>query len=367
MAGAVRRWLRRLGLGLGGLVVGLVLAELLARLWTPNAGTQLYFNTPDTLPDNLYRSHPTLAIEPTPGFDQYVSSVDYLSRVRINGLGLRNPELDPADKRPRWLAVGDSFTMALQVSEERTFAGVLSDKLGINVLNAGVDGYSTWQEERRYELLDQAAGTSAVLVTFFVGNDLSDNITFTGRSSHGPMAQSFGVKNPVWTGQLWRWIRTRSAVAAYFDITAKTAAIQQGIDPDGKRLAQEMAIFTKSGAADLQRRADATRQALAAFRDATAQRGDKLYVAVAPPYFAVDPRETDRTLRAFGLKDPDLDAPVRLVMGLLSELGIASCDLSADLRKVADDGGNAYFRYDGHWSAEGHAAAAGAMARCFGG
>ena len=41
--------------------------------------------------------------------------------------------------------------MALQVPEDETFMERLSTSTGVAFLNAGVDGYSTWQAKSRLE------------------------------------------------------------------------------------------------------------------------------------------------------------------------------------------------------------------------
>src|SRR6185312_10459264 len=69
--------------------------------------------------------------------------------VRQNSLGLRGPEYDLAAHSglTRILVLGDSFTEAVQVSEDDSFAGRLrSSKPGMQVLNAGVGAYGTVQE-----------------------------------------------------------------------------------------------------------------------------------------------------------------------------------------------------------------------------
>jgi lysophospholipase L1-like esterase len=76
-------------------------------------------------------------------------------RVKINGKGLRGPELDyakPADAY-RILYLGDSVTFGYKLeSHEQTFPylmeTILEDRLGreIETINGGVGGYSPWQE-----------------------------------------------------------------------------------------------------------------------------------------------------------------------------------------------------------------------------
>lgn len=61
--------------------------------------------------------------------------------VQISGLGFRGPE--PVS--PRIACLGDSTTFGWGVAYEQAWPAVLGDALGVEVLNAGVPGYSTHQ------------------------------------------------------------------------------------------------------------------------------------------------------------------------------------------------------------------------------
>ena len=62
--------------------------------------------------------------------------------------------------------------MAAQVAEADTFAARLGEDLGVEIFNAGVDGYGTMQALRHYQQLDTKLDLDGVLLTFFVGNDV---------------------------------------------------------------------------------------------------------------------------------------------------------------------------------------------------
>lgn len=77
---------------------------------------------------------------------------------------------------PSVLVIGDSFTLATQVSDDETFASLLSRELNkngasVNILNFGVFGYNTLQYVR---LLNRTIGmfnTSHVFLNFYIAND----------------------------------------------------------------------------------------------------------------------------------------------------------------------------------------------------
>jgi hypothetical protein len=349
---------------LGGLLLGAALAETGARVLAPSAGEELLFSAPDAVPEGLYRASPTLLNEPVPGFMGQVASMGYRVPVRINALGLRGGE--PTGAR-RWLALGDSFTIALQVPEADTFEARVGAALGVEVLNGGVDGYSTAQATRRYEALDGPTGAEAVLLTFFLGNDFHDNERIPPLLN-GPPPPGAGGHAPVRasTDPLSRFLLRHSVAYAYWRVAQKRAALSAADDFDTRRFREELTIFTRGGAGRLAQLRQASAQALTALRDAARQRGDRLLVAVAPPSFAVDPERAAATLATFGLDDPDVDAPRRAALDVLQQLGIPSCDLTPPLQAAQQAGREGYFRFDGHWTAVGHAVVADTIVDCAG-
>jgi hypothetical protein len=103
---------------------------------------------------------------------------EFTTEVRINHQGLRaGRDYGPPLPGRRILALGDSFTMGYSVPEEQTWVKVLEARLGPpwEVLNAGVPGYSTWQELAWFEEEGLALHPQIVLLGFFLGNDLADN------------------------------------------------------------------------------------------------------------------------------------------------------------------------------------------------
>jgi len=74
---------------------------------------------------------------------------DVLITTNENGFrSFGNPESDSA----RMLVIGDSFTHAMEVSDDQTFFHLLGEELGFEIFGIGVGGYGTLQE---YMLLDQ--------------------------------------------------------------------------------------------------------------------------------------------------------------------------------------------------------------------
>ena len=94
--------------------------------------------------------------------------------VEIDEHGLRNPSntLDSADV----IVLGDSFASALNTDADKRFTTDLAGITGLRVYDAGVDGFSTFQEARLLrDLLSAGAHPKTVLLLFYTGNDFRDN------------------------------------------------------------------------------------------------------------------------------------------------------------------------------------------------
>ncbi len=102
--------------------------------------------------------------------------------IKTNSLGFRDEEIPP-DKQPdefRILCLGDSVTLGYKLEEPQTYVAQLEALLnqqyrprGFQVINAGVDGYSTFQE---FYLLKQKglALEPDLIIVCFVLNDVTE-------------------------------------------------------------------------------------------------------------------------------------------------------------------------------------------------
>ncbi len=361
---SLRRWSARAGLVVAGLGLGAILSEGMARVVAPAAHADLLFNSPDASPAGLYVMDPQVLMVPAAGFTADVRSLGYHVPLRIDEHGVRGT----GGRTGGWLAVGDSFTLSVQVTEQDTFAGRLAEALGSPVHNAGVDGYSTWQALGRYRQLDQALGVDTVLLTFFLGNDFQDNDRFPHvlRQSTQLVAGAPIPRQhlPASEALLLRY----SYLFAHWRIWQRQRGLQSGADPQRQGWLDELSIFSQEGKGRLAQLQGQTERALQGLRDEVRQRGDQLLVAVAPPAFQVVPERMEATFSVVGLDaaQADLDAPARALEGILQRLGIASCDLVAPLRQAAQEGQVLYFTFDGHWTPEGHRVVSDALTACAG-
>jgi len=126
---------------LASMTVVFMLAEIAFRI-----GARL---SPDRLPDVLVADE-TLGWRPRPGIDrEFLVADDRGVRreivYRTDGRGSRHWD-EPIQGRTRIMVVGDSFTMAKDVSQGETYYDTFAAELGVAVAALGADGYSILQE-----------------------------------------------------------------------------------------------------------------------------------------------------------------------------------------------------------------------------
>lgn len=358
-----RRWLFRGIALLAAPFIALALVEGGARVLSAPAEAEIAFNAPMNAPSGMYVTDHDVAYIPTPGFSAISSSPGYRVQIDINSLGLRGPEV--GEKRgKRWLVGGDSFTMAAQVDHDESFVGLLDGE--DEFLNAGADGYGTWQALGRYKALDEELDLDGLIVVFFTGNDFADNDRFkvlrdqAKQREHGALLPEFG--NPP----LQQFLSRHSFLYARWTVSKRTQELMAGNNPERDRWASELLVFTARGAPNLQRSMKGTERAFDELARETRQRGDELLVAIAPPGFAVDPTRRDAAFGLVGLDPAEAQPrlPTETVLEALARRRIASCDLQEPLRLAIEEGQEPYFDFDGHWTPEGHVVVANTIASC---
>jgi len=355
----------RLALVVVGLLVGVLLAEGLARVIAPDAAADLLFDAPSNAPDGMYVADRQLGWAPNPGFSGTLRSLGYSVPIRFNALGHRGVD---AQSQGGWLVLGDSFTLAAQVPEADTFIDRLRAG-GLAAHNAGVDGYSTWHAHIRYLRAVDALQPDGVLLIYFLGNDPGDDERFAGGIHMLPGAVHGQPLDSPAGGGFTAFLAQRSFVYGQLRVWQRRRALAAsgGSDWNTDKWRAELRAFTRPGQNELQQvLSRGSRRALTRLRDEAKRRGDRLVVALAPPAFVVEEARRDATFTLVGL-DPataDLDGPARAVSAELTRLGVSTCDLTPPLRQAAASGESLYFTYDGHWTPAGHRVVAKALADC---
>ncbi len=171
----LRRWRWALLVSVS-LLLPLVVFELTVRMLGPIIPGDYSTGT-------FLTTHPAYGRFHVPGFDGWVKTTEFTSRVTINSRGLRGPER-PYAKPPgvhRVLVLGDSFVEAAQVADDNSLTGLLEDRLNAvggeryEVLNAGVGGWGTGQQLLFLREEGYRYNPDLVIVVLYLGNDVYDN------------------------------------------------------------------------------------------------------------------------------------------------------------------------------------------------
>jgi lysophospholipase L1-like esterase len=268
--------------------------------------------------------------------------------VRINGKGLRGPELNYI-KHPgvkRILFLGDSVTFGYKLKNyEQTFPhlveSLLKTKSGYSVesINSGVGGYSPWQE---YIFLAQEGikYDPDLIVISFVLNDVTEPL---GLVKFGGTGEGWQLEHTV-SGELEKLFEASSI--AYFArrITARLRFgenIQQGAELKQKTTVKEMVLHADRP--DIQKAWENTLQHLQKIFDYAKARDIPLLLVVFPFTFQFD-------------DVANLSTPQKILSKYAHDNKVPVIDLLPILaRKMAQEGFKPrdYFLDDDHLSAGG--------------
>ena len=126
--------------------------------------------------DRFWKYDSLLGWAHQPGQEGIFETPQFRTVVRINANGLRDRRhsYERQNDIKRILVLGDSFAWGYGVEESERFSQLLEEALGVEVINAGVSGYSTDQELLWYRNEGIKYETDLVIVVV-AGNDVGDN------------------------------------------------------------------------------------------------------------------------------------------------------------------------------------------------
>lgn len=384
----------RAALLLGGTLAGLLILEIAAR-----AGyhERLFIWRPD--PDLGWSFIPgSSGIFPT---GNWWYDREARVRFRINSKGLREREIDYA-RRPgatRILVLGDSFTEALQVEVEQAYPRRLEDLLNrsgkgrFEVINAGVSGYSQDLECRYFLKEGYRYSPDIVLVGLMSETDLRENsmelyrrfqpaewnrkpyfVLEGGDLVHAdwrdeppaPEARG-GWLQAIKEGLLRHSIFYKFLVSHAHRSPPLIAAMRRLGFLNEEALELQYFIYLHDAGEPYERAWRLAEALLLRLRDEVERQGARLVVAIFPGKAQVQDESARALLRIYpqlAARGLDLDYPEKRLGDFLQRNGIDWVPMRAGMiARYRRSGRSLYHRYDSHWSAEGHLAAAEILAR----
>ncbi|MAE29908.1 MAG: hypothetical protein CMJ87_13150 [Planctomycetes bacterium] len=366
----MRRVTTRLALVLGGLVVALLLAEGVLRLFAPGS---VY-----SYPGQLYREHPTRYYEMVPGFHGTMSQADYSFEFRLNELGYRERGLDALPEGPRVWLLGDSLVFGQGVDAERVMSVQLETALAndggpATVVNGGVGGYGTVNTVAQLRDHVDAVAPDLVIVTLNLSNDIEDNLLapemivrggYLGRARAGgtaPSAADVWLRAHLRSYQVVR--RVLEGARGPVEVHQEDQIFQVPMPPPDE--APHFVELARGGPVNerIQSMLDATDHALGELAAEATTRGLPIGVVIMPGSFNFRPAELQQVARHARVPDGQVDSTriVDRARALVEGHGLPMLDL-CPIFSAAPDPGALTFRYDTHYSAEGHRLAAESMA-----
>lgn len=265
-----------------------------------------------------------------------------------NSIGLREAREIPSEKGKeiRIVSLGDSMAMGLGVAAEDTYAAQLEARLaphyaGIRVVNAGIEGYATWQEVDLLEEVGLRIQPDVVLLQMY-WNDVTRKPAVVVPLQGG---------NPSGSKVLWfKRLLKRSRVLSLLRERAEGAWYSRFPNSDWKF--QEM-IYEGRADSYVDLAFEDIRSSLARFKELGVRHGFAPAVLILPM--------TLQVVRP----DPPTELQRRLVQ-MTRDLGLPALDALAQLKRKHEGGSRLFIPWEHtHLSREGHTAIAEILERFF--
>ena len=280
----------------------------------------------------------------------------YESDVNYDAQGFRNPK---ALARADVVVVGDSFVEGLHVRDPELMTARLAALTGRSVANLGRSGDGPQQARLVLKRFGLPKRPEVAVWLFYEGNDLEDAASYDAEKAAVAALGPISASRVSWERSFLRNALTFARRTWIKPAPTRPARRFRG-DLHGSPVILASADHHRSHDPEkLAKAAQAIREAHAACDRA----GVRLVVAFVPTKL--------RAYRELLRFPPDSecarwepsDLPDRLRSVVESLPGATFADLSPALRDSAAKGSSPYLADDTHWSAEGHAAAARALAR----
>jgi len=352
--------------------VALLLFGVLVALATLEGGLRFQYHL---LPMAVEKEHrfwqydPLLGWSKIPGAEGPLVAYEYQTHVRINSQGLRDDEV-PYRKPPeeyRILALGDSFTVALEVEKEQVSTEILekllSTKRVTQVINAGTRGYGSDQEYLFLREEGLKYSPDLVLVAFCVNDVLNNSLDHQeGRKYAKPR---FVLQD----GQLHLTnvpppqpsagpLKSLSKLLERSYLYRFAREVLERSPPD--ELPTYFQVYQTDYTPEWEEAWKVTEAILVEMQRATESVGAQMLVCYLPDQVQVSDSRWNQIVPHGGeASSYDRDKPNRLLEELCARHGISYLDLTPAFRQhIAAGRPHPYFPVNAHFSVEGNRLAA---------
>lgn len=372
-----------MGLILFGVIGGLVILEVMFRFMYPDPSPKLI--------NQGLQFDETYGLAFTPNVEGWNTSLrgEYSTYIKINSKGLRGQEYEyfKADDTFRILVLGDSFTAALQIPEAETFPKLLETQLQqqfpqtkFEVINAGVVGYGTDNELAYFTHEGYRYQPDLVVLAFFVGNDITDNMRYSlyklenGQliSVKVPPRENIGV--PPWRqeGSIFRNTRNFLYVNSRLysvSIELLTLSAIQKIPPVASLLISMGFVEITQPTVNIgniyalhhvpEEAWTMTEVLISQLNQEIEADGSQLLVVILPDESEVDEEKRKEIVASQAYLQEEQGVtkfqPTAQMADILEQQGILYLHLLPALQEYQNKTGESlYYKFDGHWVPAGH-------------
>ena len=282
--------------------------------------------------------------------------------INKDGMADREYAYSKSPKTTRIALLGDSVTASIYTPLDRKFEQLWETALtqwtgqAVEVLNFAVDGTGTWEQLQLFHLRARNFQPDYVMLGFFWGNDVWNNLASLSRKRPNPLNDEYGASTFVTTVKVAhrntvRWLWNHSAAFQLLD-TLKTTVetqfdykrAQQPVDVPGAAAAPPQAVDDPALAWDSDAW-DLTRRLILKLK-AESDAADARLVVFSLPML-------DQITRSRAL-------PYREFQAFLGAHGITHLDAFADLMRLTEEQKKALYMDGAHLTDEGHRFFAGA-------
>jgi hypothetical protein len=354
---------QRAGLLFFGLIVGLVLAELVLRIWAPSVLADKAVRISDPVYHHSLRPSSTY-IERTP---------EYVVEMKTNSMGLRGDEYVPShEKKFKIVMLGDSFVEGFGVPEESCLVRRLEGRLNsiqnqtarYAVFNFGIAGYSPILE---YLLLRDRAlllGPQLVVLCYDM-SDVQEDVLYAEDAvfdSAGvpirvnPTSPKFGHVGLFPRAKLQTFLKDDSYLYLLISALAQTLKPLPLFEPGNIKAGRFMhTIDSTSERWDIYFRQSQSHIKL--IIDMLKKRNIPFVLSVHPMGHQVNEREWAEGRKYWGLESRVYNSAIMKSLEEFAERNSTPfLDMTQTFRRRSK--GDLYYPVDGHWTAGGHQVAA---------
>ncbi len=304
-----------------------------------------------------------------------------LRRIQINSLGFPDAEhaLEATEGVTRLAFLGDSFTAAMHVDYENSFAQVAGRKLQKTVprtrwevLNFGVTGFGTLQEHQTWKYYAAPFHPQITVLAFFLGNDVANNLPDYNPTMEQRMTKrSWFYRQLLEPSLLYQQYKLFSRDLRHHWRKNWTRRVRSGEQalPFWKRdyAPIDWQSYLPRPDPAFEQAWKTTEKTLRQLRDEVQSSGSVFQVALLPGMEAMLPADFYRSFPRYpGIEQFqfDLDYPRKRLLKFLAAERIGTVDIQREFeRKVPkSDRPRLYFKFDRHFSTLGHRLAGEAIA-----